>query len=100
MTNHLSLIHISVSPGKNSGCHSTCSVARSSPAIKRRTISAICLPTPWRVDWITAATSVSMMLSLSLIHIFKLVAGKQWGKALIVTDGQLVKLGLLIRIQN
>ncbi|MGE1377090.1 iron-containing alcohol dehydrogenase [Klebsiella pneumoniae] len=25
----------------------------------------------------------------------KLVAGKQWGKALIVTDGQLVKLGLL-----
>ena len=25
----------------------------------------------------------------------KLVADKQWGKALIVTDGQLVKLGLL-----
>uniref|UniRef100_UPI003298198E iron-containing alcohol dehydrogenase n=1 Tax=Salmonella enterica TaxID=28901 RepID=UPI003298198E len=28
-------------------------------------------------------------------YIVKLVANKQWGKALIVTDGQLVKLGLL-----
>ncbi|MGS6202710.1 L-threonine dehydrogenase, partial [Enterobacter hormaechei] len=28
-------------------------------------------------------------------HMVNLVANKQWGKAVIVTDGQLVKLGLL-----
>lgn len=42
-----------------------------------------------------ALPKISLHGSGAIVDMVKLVATKKWGKAFIVTDGQLVKLGLL-----
>jgi alcohol dehydrogenase len=46
-------------------------------------------------EFYVGTTKISLHGAGAIGDMVKLVAGKQWGKALIVTDGQLVKLGLL-----
>ena len=47
------------------------------------------------MSFMLALPKISLHGAGAIGDMVKLVAGKQWGKALIVTDGQLVKLGLL-----
>ena len=47
------------------------------------------------MSFMLALTKISLHGAGAIGDMVKLVAGKPWGKALIVTDGQLVKLGLL-----
>ncbi len=47
------------------------------------------------MSFMLALPQISLHGAGAIGDMVKLVAGKQWGKALIVTDGQLVKLGLL-----
>ncbi len=46
------------------------------------------------MSFMLALPKISLHGAGAIGDMVKLVAGKQWGKALIVTDGQLVKLGL------
>lgn len=47
------------------------------------------------MSFMLALPKISLHGAGAIGDMVKMVAGKQWGKALIVTDGQLVKLGLL-----
>jgi alcohol dehydrogenase class IV len=47
------------------------------------------------MSFMLALPKISLHGAGAIGDMVKLVAGKRWGKALIVTDGQLVKLGLL-----
>lgn len=47
------------------------------------------------MSFMLALPKISLHGAGAIGDMVKLVANKQWGKALIVTDGQLVKLGLL-----
>ncbi|MCL2891601.1 lactaldehyde reductase [Brenneria tiliae] len=47
------------------------------------------------MSFMLALPKISLHGAGAIDDMVKLLAGKQWGKALIVTDGQLVKLGLL-----
>jgi len=47
------------------------------------------------MSFMLALPKISLHGAGAIGDMVNLVAGKQWGKALIVTDGQLVKLGLL-----
>ncbi|HGF0771567.1 MULTISPECIES: lactaldehyde reductase [Kluyvera] len=47
------------------------------------------------MSFMLALPKISLHGAGAIADMVNLVAGKQWGKALIVTDGQLVKLGLL-----
>jgi alcohol dehydrogenase class IV len=47
------------------------------------------------MSFMLALPKISLHGAGAIGDMVKLVAGKNWGKALIVTDGQLVKLGLL-----
>ena len=47
------------------------------------------------MSFMLALPKISLHGAGAIADMVNLVAGKQWGKALVVTDGQLVKLGLL-----
>ncbi|SUH18680.1 Lactaldehyde reductase [Salmonella enterica subsp. enterica] len=47
------------------------------------------------MSFMLALPKISLHGAGAIADMVNLVANKQWGKALIVTDGQLVKLGLL-----
>ena len=47
------------------------------------------------MSFMLALPKISLHGAGAIGDMVNLVANKQWGKALIVTDGQLVKLGLL-----
>ena len=47
------------------------------------------------MSFMLALPKISLHGAGAIGDMVNLVAGKQWGKALIVTDGQLVKMGLL-----
>lgn len=47
------------------------------------------------MSFMLALPKISLHGAGAIADMVDLVANKQWGKALIVTDGQLVKLGLL-----
>ena len=47
------------------------------------------------MSFLLALPKISLHGAGAIGDMVKLIAGKKWGKALIVTDGQLVKMGLL-----